>query len=142
MHPTNNTAIGIMYIETANALINFCEQNELFAEILYKTRRTFADCMEVVAKNHGKGISDIDAYRRAVQFYFPNAQIEFLMNITINGDAPDEKYISKESKKKEKPAKQKTTPKKEKPVTKQEIKKEAAQKKKEPEQQNIQLSLI
>ncbi len=141
MNPSKNSAVGIMYIETANALINFCEQSKLFAEVLYKTKRSFADCMDVVAKNPGSGISDIDAYRRAVQFYFPNSQIEFLMNITL-GEAPDDKYITKESKKKEKPAKSKVVQKKEKQETKQKNKAKPVLKKKEPEPKNIQLSLF
>lgn len=126
MKPGANTAVGVMYIETCNALRSFCEQNDLFAEVLYKTKRTFADCMEEVAKNPGRGISDIDAYRRAVQFYFPNAQIEFLMNITLEGEAPDDAYIQQESKKKKESA---SKPKTEKKPAKRTTEKTSAQKK-------------
>lgn len=150
MKPSANSAVGIMYIETANALRSFCEQNDMFAEVLFKTKRTFADCMEVVAKNPGNGISDIDAYRRAVQFYFPNAQIEFLMNITIAGDAPDEAYIQQEAPKKKttssKPKKDKKPADKAKEKTKAtkkpESKTETPPKKEKPASTTMQLSLF
>lgn len=142
MSCVTNKAIKIMYNEVANVLRNFCSQNEKFAEIVYKTKRTFNDCMNEVAKNHGDGISDIDAYRRAVQFYFPNSQIEFLMKMTLTGEEPDEKYINKETPKpKSKPAaKPNNKPSKpsEKPAQKQSAKEE--KKKKEPE--IIQLSMF
>ncbi len=120
MKPSSISPIGIMYNEVANVLRNFCNQNEKFAEILFKTKRTFNDCMTEVAKNAEHGIADIDAYRRAIQFYFPNSQIEFLMQMTLTGEEPDEKYINKETPKpKSKPATkpnnklaEKTTPKK------------------------------
>jgi len=105
MNPSKTSAVGIMYNEVANVLRNFCSQDDKFAEIVYKTKRTFNDCMNEVAKNAGHGISDIDAYRRAIQFYFPNSQIEFLMKMTLTGEEPDEKYINKETPKpKSKPA--------------------------------------
>ena len=44
---------------------------------------TFEDCMKAVAKNCGSGISDLDAYGRAVQFYFPTAAIRFQMTIDL-----------------------------------------------------------
>lgn len=139
MNPGSTTAIGIMYNEVANVLRNFCNQNEKFAEILFKTKRTFNDCMNEVAKNVGRGISDIDAYRRAVQFYFPNSQIEFLMKMTLTGEEPNEKYINKETAKpKSKPAAKPNKKTAEKPAQKQSTKEE--KKKQEPEV--IQLSMF
>ena len=51
-------------------------------------------------KGCGSHISDIEVYRRAARFYFPNSEVEFVMTITIVGDEPDEKYLNKEPKKK------------------------------------------
>lgn len=79
----------------ANALRDFCGQNEAFAEILYKTKRSFSDCVSEIMKGCGKSISDIEVYRRATKFYFPNSEVEFLMKITITGEEPDEQYIAK-----------------------------------------------
>ena len=40
--------------------------------------------MASVAKDVGSSISDLDAYKKAVQFYFPGAEIEFQMKIYVN----------------------------------------------------------
>lgn len=139
MNPSGSSAVGIMYNEVANVLRNFCSQNDKFAEIVYKTKRTFNDCMNEVAKNHGHGISDIDAYRRAIQFYFPNSQIEFLMKMTLTGEEPDEKYINKETPKpKSKPAAKPTK----KPTEEKPQKPTAEEKKKKKAPEIIQLTMF
>ena len=48
---------------------------------------TFEDCMKAVAKGCGSSISDLDAYKKAVQFYFPGAQIRMTMTIDLIGAA-------------------------------------------------------
>ena len=48
-------------------------------------------------KGCGNHIADIDVYRKAVQFYFPNSTIECVMTITLTGEEPDEKYLNKVS---------------------------------------------
>ena len=117
----------------ANALRDFCAKSDRFAEVLYKTRRSMSDCVKEIMKGCGQHISDIEVYRRAARFYFPNSDVDFVMTITISGDAPDEKYISKEPPKPKAESKPKEHPKKpEKPTP--------APKKKEPEV--IQLSLF
>lgn len=65
-----------------DALADFCRQNEEFAQAVAQGG-TFADCMKAVAKNCGHGVSDLEAYRRAVRFYFPGADIEFKMAIYL-----------------------------------------------------------
>lgn len=72
----------------AATITHFCEQNERFAEVVYKTRRTLSDCCAEIMKGCGQSISDIDVYRGAVRNYFPNADIDFHMTITLTGDAP------------------------------------------------------
>ena len=42
---------------------------------------SFADCMTAVAKGVGSAISDVDAYKKAVQFYMPGADIVVQMQI-------------------------------------------------------------
>ena len=64
------------------ALIEFSRQNSEFAQAILEHSSTFADCMHAVAKDVGSCISDIEAYRRAVQFYFQGADISF--NMTVN----------------------------------------------------------
>lgn len=72
----------------AATITHFCEQNERFAEVVYKTKRTLSDCCAEIMKGCGQSISDIDVYRGAVRNYFPNADIDFHMTITLTGDAP------------------------------------------------------
>ena len=69
----------VMYKSVADALREFCRQQPEFAQAVYQSKKTFADCMKHVAKGVGTSISDIEAYRRAVEFYFPGAQVEFQM---------------------------------------------------------------
>ncbi len=51
------------------ALTQFCEQNSEFAQAVAQSSRTIKDCIESTVKGaNGKGISDIEVYRRAVAF--------------------------------------------------------------------------
>lgn len=65
-------------------LLNFCHQDDEFAQAV-ADGGSLKDCMEAVAKNVGSSISDLEAYRRAVQFYFKGADIRFQMTIDLIG---------------------------------------------------------
>lgn len=81
--------IEIMKRPVYLALCEFCEQNEEFAQAVMQGG-SFEECMNAVAKNVGSAISDLDAYRRAVQFYFPGADINFQMTIKLcEDDVPE-----------------------------------------------------
>lgn len=126
----------------ANTISSFCEQNELFADTVCKTKRTLSDCATEIMKSSGNAISDIEVYRRAVRFYFPNAEVNFVMNIEIIGDAPDEAYTSLEAKEEKKEsAKKKETPKKVTPE-KATVKETKAEKPKKKVKETMQLSLF
>ena len=104
----------------AATITHFCEQSERFAEVVYKTKRTLSDCCAEIMKGCGQSISDIDVYRGAVRNYFPNADIDFRMTITLTGDAPTAEEMArvpeqKPAKKEATEPKGKTSPKKEKP---------------------------
>ena len=70
----------------AEALRSFCRQDREFAQAV-EQGGSFADCMASVAKSVGQHISDLDAYRKAVEFYFPGAKIKMQMTIDLIGDA-------------------------------------------------------
>lgn len=76
-------------------LICFADQEPRFAEVICNTKRTFSECCAAVVHNAGGMISDLDVYRRAVQFYFPNAEVEFVMNVKLTGAAPTEAEMQK-----------------------------------------------
>lgn len=71
---------------TLEALKNFCEQNEEFAQAVLQTDQTFAECVECTVKNAGNAISDIEVYRKAVEFYFPGAKVNFKMTIDLGDE--------------------------------------------------------
>ena len=65
-----------------DALLNFAGQDEEFAQAIVQGGN-FTDCMKTVAKGIGSSISDLEAYKRAVSFYFPGADIEMQMIIKL-----------------------------------------------------------
>ena len=69
-----------------SALAGFCKQNESFTQAVINGG-TFAECIKYCTEGIGgnTGISDIDIYRRAVQFYFPGAQVDFHISIITEG---------------------------------------------------------
>ena len=77
-------AAAIMAKPCLDMLSSFINQDEEFADAVLQNSQTFISCMAVVEKNCGSGISDLEAYKRAVQFYFPGAKIEFCMKLHVN----------------------------------------------------------
>ena len=69
-------------------LKDFIGQDEEFAQAVVQGG-TFEDCMKAVARNCGSSISDLEAYRRAVQFYFPGAEIRYTMTVDLIGAAAE-----------------------------------------------------
>lgn len=82
-----NKYASAMRTEVLHTLIGFCKQDEEFAQAVAQSDKTFSDCMDQVAKGVGNSISDIEAYRRAVNFYFPGATVNFVMKIDLIGAA-------------------------------------------------------
>lgn len=76
----------IMAGPVAEQLKDFCRQDEEFAQAVCQGG-TFADCMKAVAKGVGNSISDLEAYKRAVEFYFPGAKVHMQLTIDLIGDA-------------------------------------------------------
>lgn len=77
------------------ALKDFCEQDEEFAQAVVQGG-SFKDCMSTVAKGVGSSISDLEAYKKAVQFYFRGADVRFKMEIDVcpNRVKPEEHTVS------------------------------------------------
>lgn len=74
----------VMAKPTLDALISFCKQSETFAKAVHDCTKTFADCMHAVEKDTGNALSDIDAYKKAVKFYMPTADINVVMTIVTD----------------------------------------------------------
>lgn len=73
---------GAMKSAVRDALLEFCRQNEEFAQAVVQGG-SFKDCMAAVAKGVGGSISDLEAYRRAATFYFDGAKVNFSMTIQL-----------------------------------------------------------
>ena len=72
------------------ALEGFIEQDEEFAQAIVEKDGSFEGCVAAVVKGCGSCISDIEAYRRAVGYYFPGATVRFKMEIDLIGAAAEE----------------------------------------------------
>lgn len=72
-----------------DALEGFCRQDAEFAQAVAQGG-TFTDCMKAVAKSCGSSISDLEAFRRAVRFYFPGADVKFHMTVNLCADVEAE----------------------------------------------------
>lgn len=79
--------------DVLHALEEFCRQDGEFAQAVYQGG-SFEACMAAVAKNCGSSISDLEAYRRAVQFYFKGADIRFRMEINLCAEVEKEAGIA------------------------------------------------
>lgn len=66
-----------------DALISFCKQEQEFAQAIVQSDKKLEDCLKTVVKDVKGSLSDIDAYTRAVRFYFPTAGIDFKMTIDL-----------------------------------------------------------
>lgn len=69
-----------------NALADFCEQDSEFEQAVSQSGKTFTECMDCVAADVGSSISDIDAVKKAVRFYFSTADVSCVMKINLSGN--------------------------------------------------------
>lgn len=84
-----NRHAGVMAEPVRKQLEDFCRQDGEFAQAVAQGG-TFKDCMAAVTKDVGSALSDVDAYERAVRFYFPGSRIRFQMTVDLVGDAAGE----------------------------------------------------
>jgi len=90
---SSNPKIKVICTHVADKLIQFAE-NKTFGLEIQKSENTLLDCCKAVTKNVEKHISDIEVYKKAVQFYFPSADIEFKMDIIIDNQPSNNNRIS------------------------------------------------
>ena len=84
----------------ADALISFCRQDEEFAQAVYQSDKTFSDCCKEIVKGVGNSLSDIEAYNRAVRFYFRGAAVHVEMTIDLCADIKKEPIAAAKTDKK------------------------------------------
>lgn len=71
--------------ETAKALTHFCEQEPEFEQAIEQSGKTFQKCLDSVCEGVGNSMSDLEAYSKAVKFYFTTAEVHFNMSIDLSG---------------------------------------------------------
>ena len=81
-----------------DALLQFAKQDEEFAQAIVQGG-SFKDCMEAVARGVGQSISDLEAYGKATEFYFPGSKVRFEMHIDLIGDAAGEERDAEDGEK-------------------------------------------
>ena len=75
--------------EVKKALLSFVRQDDELAQAVVQGG-SFSECMGHVATGCGSHISDLAAFEKAVQFYFPGARVHYRMEVDLIGDAAGE----------------------------------------------------
>lgn len=70
--------------EVMDALFCFIGQSDEFARAIEESSGNFGECLSTVVKDIKGSLSDIEAYRRAVAYYFPGAEVEMKMTIRMS----------------------------------------------------------
>ena len=73
--------------DVCNVLIMFCEQDDEFAQAIVQGKKKLKDCIESAVKGARQSISDLEVYKRAVEFYFPGATVHMNLTIDLIGSA-------------------------------------------------------
>jgi len=81
--------INIIKKPVADTLSGFCKQDEEFAQAIVQSKKSLGDCLSEIVKGVTTGISDIETYRKAVQFYFPGAGVHMSMTIDLCASVND-----------------------------------------------------
>lgn len=68
---------------TAAALVEFCRQNDEFAQAVVQGK-PFTECIKHICRGIIDACSDIEVYRKAAEFYFPGAKVDFQMSIRMS----------------------------------------------------------
>ena len=67
----------------ADTLIVFVNENEDFAAAVANSEKTLGQCCIEVVKDVGQCLSDMEAYKRAVKFYLPEADLKCEMKVVL-----------------------------------------------------------
>lgn len=81
-----------------DAIKEFCKQEPEFAQAVVQGG-SFTECLKKVAAGTGNAISDLEAYKKAVQFYFPGATVNMQLTIDLIGTAAEQNELINDSNK-------------------------------------------
>ena len=80
----------VFFQPTLEVLIDFCQQDVRFADAVLRDGKSFSGCLAQIAKGVDRSISDLDVYRKAVQYYLPDAQVSMQLSIFFGSDVKPE----------------------------------------------------
>lgn len=81
---------GAVKDAVCSALVDFCRQSEEFADAVNATGKTMKECVTEIMRDVGNSISDVELYRRAVQFWLDGADVEAQLRVVLpDGKSPD-----------------------------------------------------
>ena len=79
------------------ALEDFCRQNSEFEQAVMQGGKV-GDCIESTVKGVGSSVSDLEVYKRAVEFYFPGAKVHMTLTLDLGdggfSNKPEDKPIT------------------------------------------------
>ena len=67
----------------ADTLLVFIDENEVFAAAVAGSDKTLNECCSEITKDAKQYLSDIEVYKRAVQFYLPDADLKCEMRVVL-----------------------------------------------------------
>lgn len=76
-----------------NMLIKFCYQNEEFAQAVERFERPIIELLKEICKMSSKdkpGVSDVEAYAKAVKFYLPAAEVICSFRVNLPEERDDD----------------------------------------------------
>ena len=75
-----------------DTLCSFCEQSAVFASAVMADGKSLTGCLDSF-KVEGQNLSDIEVYRMAAQYFFPDAVIEHRMEIKLPNSQTSAKIL-------------------------------------------------
>jgi hypothetical protein len=82
---TGNQFGQVVYKDLSKTLQQFCEK-EWFAEAIMKSNKTLSDCCKTILSGVNGGISDVETYKRAVEFYVPGSTVKCQLSVCRSWD--------------------------------------------------------
>lgn len=76
---------AVVYKDLAATLKQFCGE-DWFAKEILDSEKTLSDCCTAILSDVQGSISDIETYRRAVEFYVPGSTVKCQMQVVRNWD--------------------------------------------------------
>jgi hypothetical protein len=87
------TAVKYLCAPIGNMLVKFCYQNEEFAQAVERFDRPLIDLLKDIAKMSTRekpGVSDVEAYAKAVKFYLPAAEVICSFRVNLPEERDDD----------------------------------------------------